>query len=65
MIDIDDASHESASDASLPGSEAPVAEPERPPFHTRPVVRIVIALLAAAVILVLLGIAFSPRYWRF
>lgn len=44
--------------------DGPSGEPARR-LHAHPVVRLAVALLAVALILVLLGSLFSPRYWRF
>jgi len=45
--------------------ELPVSPPERRPLSQRPLVRVLFILFAAALMLVLLGLLISPRYWRF
>lgn len=38
---------------------------ERPPLLDRPLVRVLLAVLGGLLVLAVLGLVFSPRYWRF
>ena len=50
---------------SLPDAEPVAEEPVSQRFHTRPIFRAAMLILAFASMLTLLGLFFSPRYWRF
>lgn len=45
--------------------EVPVFPPERRPLSQRPLFKVLFIVFAAALMLVLLGLLISPRYWRF
>lgn len=45
--------------------EVSAAPPARRPLSQRPLFKALFILFAAAVMLVLLGLLISPRYWRF
>lgn len=49
----------------VPDGDAVVGEPEPEPFYRRSWIRRTILFMGLFVMLVLLGLLFSPRFWRF